>query len=236
MAYFTVTTENILTPLDVYVTGDSREDLMPEAEDIAETIPGRHGEISFGSKLKSRFLELHVVTDDGLTVAQKKQLKRDIANHLNPLNGVKALVFADEPDKTYMVKYAGKISLDDMADCFEFTIPFKMCDPFIISTTEKTLTGSGTIVNDGTVETSFIVEIIGDGTSPSVTVDGENMHYDGTLAAGDVLTIDTGKMTVTANGVNAMAKYNGVFPKLQVGDTVVTAGDNVTIKWHNRWI
>lgn len=86
------------------------------------------------------------------------------------------------------------------------------------------------------METSFIVEIIGDGTSPSVTVDGENMHYDGTLAAGDVLTIDTGKMTVTANGVNAMAKYNGVFPKLQVGDTVVTAGDNVTIKWHNRWI
>jgi phage-related protein len=62
------------------------------------------------------------------------------------------------------------------------------------------------------------------------------MTYTGTLATSDVLIIDTEYMTAKVGTSNALANYNGVFPKLQVGNTAVTADSNVTIKWNNRWI
>jgi len=236
-AYFLIDSFGILHPLDVFVLRDSRQDLLPGTRENTEEIPGRHGEIDFGSEFRPRLLELHVSTQE-FDPGQREQVKRTLAAYLNPLLGVQNLIFADDLDQTYRVKYAGKINLSMHPNWLEFTIPFKASDPFIIATWEKTQTGSGTLTNEGTFETPLVIEIAGPVTDPSVVVGGQTLSYTGSLAAGDKVVIDTEKMTVTFNGVNVLGSYSGGFPKLQPGDTAVTAATSgtTTWKWRDRWI
>lgn len=225
--------ERILQPLGVKVIGDSRYELLPGTRDYTEEIPGRHGEIDFGSELKARILELHcaVESDD---IPSKL---REIAGYLNPCLGEQELTFADEPGKVYHVKYSGKIDLTRYPTWAEFTIPFKMVNPFITSATEKSIQGSGTAVNEGTFETPFIITIQGPATNPTVTVNEFELIYVGTLTSSDIVVIDTEKLTVTLNGNNALANYIGTFPKLQPGNNTVSSnGGTVTFRWYDRWL
>jgi predicted phage tail component-like protein len=237
-AYFVIDSYGILHPLNMTVLWDSRYDLLPGTRDNAEEIPGRHGEIDFGSELGPRTLEIHVASKEEFDPKQREQIKRTLAAYLNPLLGVRTLIFADDIEKTYQVKYAGKIDLNQYVNWMTFTIPFKASDPFIIGTWEKQRAGNGTLTNEGTVETPLVIEITGPVASPSVMIGGEALSYTGTLAEGDKLVIDTDKMTVAFNGVNAIANYSGGFPKLQPGETAVTAAaaGTTTWKWRDRWI
>jgi len=235
-AYFFVTEENELYPMNVLVLGDSRKDLLPGIREFVEKIPGLHGEIDLGTKLEPRLMELHVATGDGLTTTQREQLKRTIAKHLNPVSGTKKLMFEDDLDKTYYVKYAGRIPLNQMPDWFDFTIPFKMSNPYIIETFEQSLTGSGTIVNKGNAEAYFTIEIAGPDTDPSITIGSDELTYTGTIEEGETLTINTETLEVELDGVNALDDFTGDFPILQPGNTTVVAGSNVTIKWRSRWL
>ncbi len=148
---FYINENRILEPLDLVVLRDSRVDLFPRTKERVEEIPGRHGEISFGSKLEPRLLELHVVVKEEFTFAEREVRKREIAQYLNPTMGTKVLVFADEPDKQYFVKYSGIVDIDrQYTSWFEFTIPFKCSDPYIYSklnVKEKLITSSLTTIN-----------------------------------------------------------------------------------------
>ena len=130
MPNFFVDSEKILQPLGLKVLRDSRYEILPGTRENSEEIPGKHGDIDFGTELMPGILELHCVTDDGLTHAQQKQKKRDIAKYLNPLLGYQKLVFADEPEVYYMVKYSGKLDMTPNSQWFDFVLPFKMSDPF----------------------------------------------------------------------------------------------------------
>lgn len=235
-AFFVIDSNNILQPLGVLVTRDSRYELLPATRDRTEEIPGRHGEIDFGTEFKSKMMELHVATDEGYTPLEKAQLQRLFAKYLDPTKGAKTLIFSDDVEKTYMVKYSGKIDLSQYASWFNFVIPFKMSDPFIVGSFEKTLVGSGSLVNDGTFETELVIEINGTATNPSLTIGGETLSYTGTIPSGQSLIINTGLGTAKLNSNNALAGYNGTFPLLAPGSTSVTAGNNVTIRWKDKWI
>lgn len=234
--YFLVTTDQILQPLGVRVLGDSREDLMPEAEDISEEIPGRHKELSFGSKLKARPLELHVATPDGLSPLEKKQFQRKCAMYLNPMAGTKKLIYQDDEGIEYEVKYVGKIPLTGHPSWFDFVIPLKLADPFAYDNDPSILIGSGTLINSGTFETGVIVEIQGPDANPSITIGDEVLAYTGTINSDQTLVIDTEKMTAKIGNQNAMGGYNGDFPMIQPGSVNVTAGSNVTIRLINKWL
>jgi predicted phage tail component-like protein len=237
VATFLISEDNLLRPLGVFITGDSRKEILPAVREYSERIPGRHGDIRFSTKLEPRILELHAVTEDGLTPAEREQLKRTLAGYLNPVAGYSPLIFADDLDKTYMVKYAGKISLEQVADGFEFFIPFKLGKPYITETFTQTLTGSGTITNAGNVEAYLTIEIHGvaSGTT-TIKVGDMVLTYTGDIATGETVVIDTEKWTVEKDGVNVLENYAGGFPKLAVGDTSVTAGSNVIFKWKGRWV
>lgn len=231
---FSVDENGILQPLGVRVLRDSRYELLPATRDYFEEVPGRHGEYDFGCELESRVLEIHCAIE--AIRSEKPNLIRQIASYLNPLQGTQTLTFNDEPNKVYHVRYSGKIDITHFLDGMEFTIPFKMCNPFITSATQKQLTGSGVAVNDGTIETPFVVTIEGEIIDPSITVGGYIMAYTGTIAAGSVLVIDTEKLTVMLDNVNALPGYNGVFPKLQPGENNVTAPLGAVFSWYDRWI
>jgi phage-related protein len=233
--YFFITTDMILQPLGLHVSKINRS-LMPPTRDNTEEIPGRHGEIDFGSEFGSDMMELEVATDDGLTAEELESTKRTLAAKLNPAVGEKDLVLEYENNKNYKVKYSGRIPLDRYPTWMKFVIPFKLVNPFANGVNEKSLTGSGTIVNEGTFETGLVIKIAGAATNPSVTIGGVTVAYTGTIAAGQTLTIDTEAQTAKIGSSNAMAGYNGEFPLLQPGIQNVTAGANVTIRWRDKWL
>lgn len=234
--YFIVTTDSILNPLGVIVLGDSRKELLPSTRDNTEEIPGMHGEFDFGTELKSRLLELHVATPEGLSPLEKEKLRRKIAMYLNPVAGTKKLIFQDDEGVQYEVKYAGRIDPTNHPTWFEFAIPFKMCKPLIGSTEERSLVGSGVIVNEGTFETGLIIEISGPVTNPSLTIGTHTLSYNGAIGSGQKLIVDTFAQTAKIGSTNALDGWNGIFPLLDPGSTVVTAGSNVTIKWTEKYL
>jgi predicted phage tail component-like protein len=126
---FEIDANGILQPLGVTVLRDSRFELLPGTRDYFEEVPGRHGEIDFGAELEARILELHCLIE--VSPADWPAKRREIASYLNPLLGTQTLTFADEPGKVYHVRYAGKIDVTKYPYAREFTIPFRMCDPFI---------------------------------------------------------------------------------------------------------
>lgn len=234
--YFVVDTRGLLAPLGLRVTKDNRGDILPATKENSESIPGSHGEIDFGTELKSKMLELEVTTLDGNTSLEKSQLQRRFAMYLDPTKGEKKLVFSDELEKTYKVKSSGRINPDVYAKWLRFTIPFKMNDPFIYGTLEKSVTGTGVLLNVGTFETGLIVEIEGPVTNPFVNIGEKRLLYSGELLNGQKLIIDTERETAKIGDSNAIASYNGVFPLLYPGQTKVVASDNVVIRWRDKWI
>jgi predicted phage tail component-like protein len=236
-AYFIIDAESIMQPLGVLVVGDSRFDIFPQLKEYTEEIPGKHGEINFGSNLGSRPLELHVASMDGMTPEEKEEFKRLCARYLNPVSGAKPLIFKDDINKTYSVKYAGKIDPTQYADWLEFTIPFKMTGSYIEGSFEKKQIGSGTITNSGNIETGLRIEISGAVTDPTVVIGDDTLSYDGTINAGETLVIDTENMTAELDGENVLHNLTGDLPlMLQPGETAVTADSNVTFIWRERWV
>jgi len=234
--FFIIDENYMLQPLGVRVTGDSREELLPSTRDSTEEVPGMHGEYDFGSEFKGRALELHIVTKDGMTVTEKKSVKRLFAKYLDPTKGYLSLQFADEPDKIYMVKYSGKIDLTNHPTWLKFTIPFKMKEPFMVGTYEKTMVGAGMAINDGNFETGLIFEIKGPAVNPQVSVGSKIFFYEGEVPAGQTLYVDTLNRTVRLNNVNAIDRHNDVFPLLYPGESNIFTSINTTIKWRDKWI
>ena len=72
------------------------------------------------------------------------------------------------------------------------------------------------------------------------TVNGQTFDYDGALAPGDVLVVDTDLATVTKNGSSAIASVNTAakFPRLPVGTAAVSlsaAGFSLAASYRRRW-
>lgn len=233
---FEVDANGVLQPLGVTVLRDSRYELLPGTRDYFEEVPGRHGEVDFGAELKPRVLELHCLIESSPSEWPAK--RREIAGYLNPLLGTQTLTFADEPGKVYHVRYSGKIDITKHPYAREFTIPFRMCDPFVTSSTQNELIGSGTAVNAGNAETPILLIVNGEANSPCVSVGGYSMLYYGTVPAGQSLVVDTEKYTATLNNANALPNYNGVFPVLVEGDNEIVApsGSASIIRWYDKWI
>lgn len=227
--YFHVDESGVVSPLGATLLRDSKSELIPESKDISDTIPGLHGEFSHGSRFEPREFEMHMA----IKCQDKGATKRHLAKALQPaMFEYQPLVFASDPGKAYYVKYTGTMRTIDHVDGLEITVPFTG-EPFAIGA-ENTHVGSGVLHNDGDWETPVVIEVRGD--SPAITVGGETLKYIGALSSADTLIIDTGKMTVTFNGVNALASYEGGFPLLEPGEVEVAAPDNVTFRWRSRWL
>lgn len=234
-----VDSDNILQPLGVKVVGDSRYESPPETEDYTEKVPGQDGEIDFGCDLKPRFLELHCVAE--VDVADRPAALDTYMGYLNPLLGAQGLTFANEPGKVYLVRYSGKIEPIPHPTWFEFVIPFKSFRSYKQGALQKSLTGTGTAVNDGNRATTFTLTITGPVTNPSVTVAGYTISYAGTIDTGKSLIVDTGALTAIYDGVNALPNVTGISPvppKLQPGSNTVTAavGGTTILNWYSRWL
>lgn len=128
-----VNENRILEPLNLVVLKDSRLDLLPSVKSITEEIPGKHGDIFLDSKLRPRILELKVAVSEEFSFEERESKKKKIANYLDPTKGTKVLVFADDQEKQYFVKYSGTIDMTQYPSWLEFMVTFKCSDPYIYS-------------------------------------------------------------------------------------------------------
>ena len=235
--YFFIGSDNILNPLGVLKTRDTREEILPSLKNYTESVPGKHGEYKFKTELKGKILELTVITKKGLTPKEKDDLKKLFAEYLNPLNGERSLTFADDIERQYKVRYSGRINPDEYPSWFKFVIPFKMSSPFIEGSFENVQIGSGTIENKGNVDTHIVIEIGGLAVNPSLTINGELLNYTGTIDAGKTLIIDTKNRTVKIDDINVLDNWCKKFPVLKAETAVnIEAGSNTIVKWRARWL
>lgn len=234
--HFIVDSDNILQPLGIKVAKVS-EGILPFVKDYTEEIPGMHGEYYLKSELKSKIIELEVVTPDGLTPEVKSELKEKFMQYLNPTkNEEKPLTFSDDLEKQYLVRYSGNIDIDNYPSWFKFVIPFKMSSPLIRGSFDNILIGSGTIINEGNTNANMIININGLADNPTIEIDGQTLTYNGTIEYGQTVVIDTEKKTVMMGDINVLNNWCGIFPTLKPGETNVTMNGNISIKWRDSWL
>jgi len=234
--FFFVTLDNILQPLGLHVLKDSKVDLFPQVKAEKEHVPGKDGDYVFTSNIMSRIAELHVASEDGLTPEELDELYRLCERYLDPRVGNRNLVFEENLNKQYRVRYSGYITPKRYASWVDFVIPLKMCDPYIYSKDEKLHSGSGTLTNGGNEKAPIIIQIGGEITDPEITVGEYTLSYSGTIPSGQELIINTQDMTVRLDGGNALKDYTGGMPWIEPGETAVTADSKVTFRWRDRWI
>lgn len=233
----TVKIDGTVDPLGLKLLRGSQMELLAPTRNWVEEIPGIDGDFDFGSELDTGRMELRCVSPSGLSKDDKSALRLDLVLKLDGLRDYDLLVWESDPGKGVYVRLDGRPEIEDHKHMVEVRIPLRY-QPVWVATSEKSRVGSGTLANEGTVEAPMVITIQGPVTNPSVVVGGSTLTYTGSLASGDVLTIDTENMTVKFNGVNALAYYSGGFPRLQSGDTVVAAAaaGTTSITWRDRWI
>lgn len=236
---FYVDGNNVLQPLGAIVTRDTRVELLPRTRDYTESVPLVDGEYDAGTGLDSRILELHCVID--IAPELRDAFKRKLVQYFTPKNGPQPLVFSDDLDKVYYIKYSGQMDSIQYPHALDFTVPLKMSDPYIKSTTVKTHVGNGVITNSGNIECPIIINVTGPTSQPvTITVGDQSITYNATLSDVQTLIIDTDKMTAKVAGGNVLKDINGDFIQLRLGDNDVNitgvSPQNVTIEYTEQWI
>ena len=110
-----------------------------------------------------------------------------------------------------------------------FTLSIQSPQWYWLSTQETSGSNPSTITNDGDVTVRPIINFTGGSggaTVCSVTINGAVATYTGTLALGQVLSINCDKYTATVNGTNVLSSMNDSFftnsPFLIPGSNSVT--------------
>lgn len=226
-----------LHPLGVLVLRQSKIDAFPEVEVATELIPA-DVEVSplLDTDLSERVMELDLLADSSAAGWLVRQ--QELARYLNPPGQRDLfLVFAEQSDRGYWVRVGGETYINPHPTFLRFTLPLRVVRPYAEAVFESQFTGGGTINYPGTLPAPIMVTVQGPAVNPEVIVRSQSMKYVGSLAAGDVLVIDTEKLTVELNGQNALPSFSGAFPWLEPGANAVTVSSGtVTIRWKTRWL
>lgn len=247
--------------LGIVVLMDTNEPVLPSTRDNSVVISGRMGAFDFGGELDTREFSLPcAIIQDNYYDLQK--IVRGLAVHLLDSYGkprILDLIFDEEPDKVYKVRYSGSLDLKKVASLGQFTLPLKCYDvaarsvyntgdeitgnigvlgDSTLSPSDKfsfDVTGKTTVQvnNFGTLVTAPITEITGTFTTLSLTLNGKTFHYNEALTAG-TLVIDHEKYTAANGTYNKLNQTSGDFVELLAGYNDITIDGsnlNCTIKF-----
>lgn len=228
--------------------------ILPSTRDRTVQIPGRAGVYDFGSDIGPRQFNLECA----IKAATRQELfekVRALAAHLIDTDGkprTLELIFDDEPDRYYSVKYSGGVSMERIVSVGRFTLQLMATDPFAYAVNPLSIP-IATDIPDTTITFSIggtataLPKITLRGTNSTgsyqITINGTAFQYSGTLMAQDTLVIDCAKYAVLKNGARDLTHFTGDFPKLLPGentiyyhlntDAVLTA---LTIYVRERWL
>jgi len=212
----------------------------PQLRNSFVTVPGKPGVADFGSDIAERIVTVRCNVYPQFQFSSLVGVLDDLAEWLNPDNGLKQLVLDDMPDRYFTAR------LQDAVDCERlvlsagaFDLKFVCPDPFAYALTDETFdltaTGENTVTrakgNTDSQPVYLLKAVIPPGAATYVTIatNDDELKVIGDLADGETLVIDSGLMTAKVvdstgetlrNGLPLLQELN--FPVLRKGTNTVT--------------
>lgn len=228
--------DGIISPFNIQSSRETGFTLMAETREATEEKESADGDIDFGTELKTNTFILHGIIEFS-SIEERNSIINTLKAQFNECRSPQKIMYECLPDRYTLIRLTEKPDISLFTNHIEIRAEFE-ADPFWYSTEEHSVTGSGVLTNNGTVETPLIIEITGLATDPTVTIGNDTLSYTGSLGAGQTLVIDTEKQTVKIGNVNVIGGFTGKFPKIPPGNTnVIAASSGTTVfKWRDRWI
>lgn len=200
--------------------------LIPSVADNYIDLPGRAGSFLYPGKPLDRYISVECGIQPASRALFRSKLW-EIAAWLYTQDRV-ALVFDDEPGKTYRAKIEGAVDLEQVGTIGKFTLTFR-CDPFAYGAevTETFTADALTLTNSGTYEAypRFSVSFTGSDSELKITSGTNYIRVVDSFVYGDVLSIDCATGAILKNGVRTMNKLDWQYSKLfalAVGSNTLT--------------
>lgn len=251
--------------LGLGVFGKTQRPILSSTVDTIVTVPGMHGAYDFGATMGPRQFELecaffaknHIELQQRVSALAAFLLDGDGRPRTMPI------IFANQPDRQYMVRYSGDLQIDRISGLGTFTLPFTAFDPFAYSTYwsheinvdslivvdsdiyvdtdyEFFINGPQTIptYNTGNQNAQPIIEITGAFSYLSLVVGGVEFIY--SVPMSGTLTLDFQRKTSRIGTQNVLQNTNARFGKLPVGISNIQVGGsglnfNMKIKFRQKY-
>lgn len=164
------------------------------------------------------------------------------------------IVFSNQPDRKYSVRYVGSLNIDRISGLGTFTLPFTAFDPFAYSLTDTgslltwdtdytweddfawgdaytfdfTRAGTVQINNFGRLNVEPLIVVAGSFNTLSLTVGGVEFRYNTPLNG--MLEINYKRKTAKSGNQNVLQNSNAKFGKLPPGTSdLIVGGTNLNI-------
>lgn len=224
-------------------------------------IPGKSGVADFGADFDYREINVSCSIAPKNNFRSLVSLLDDISLWLDPMGGLRQLVFDDVPDRYFMARLYEKVDCEKLLvrSAGSFDLKFFCPDPFAYAVEDEEFTVSSTGTHTvtrakGNIDSHPVYRIKGTVTSGvsnyiTITTNGEELKIvNAVLSAEETLAVDTEKMTAWVEDANGNVLRNGLpylselnFPTLSVGNnTIAVAANNSTftsleIQAKSRW-
>lgn len=198
-----------------------RKPILPEFQDHRETIPGLDGTVLYPQTFESTTIEIDCLLQHA--DRYNKYVENRLLARLFSREEQK-LITSNEPDVFYFGKLSGNFTLDPHKTMSSFTLSFT-CQPFAYSLNKKVMSytkSSGdlfVVTSDGTAYSEFKLTL-----TPQETIENVNIKvgdailiYEGEVAAGKSLVIDTDEFEAYIDDENVSLNLSGEFPVLYPG-------------------
>lgn len=238
--------------------------LAPTVDNVV-TVPYMQGAYDFGATMGPRkfTLECAFIARNHTELQERVSA---LAGFLLDGDGrprTMAIVFANQPDRQYMVRYSGDLQIDRIAGLGMFTLPFTAYDPFAYSTYESqdinvdslivvdsdiyvdteysfpiTSPQTLTVYNYGNQNAQPIIEISGAFSSLSLSVGGVVFTYNVPISG--TLILDFARKTARIGTANVLQNTNAQFGKLPPGTSTIVVGGTglnftMTLKFRQKY-
>ena len=219
--------------------------LLPGTTDRLLSIPGMDGAYDFGRDLQPRTIKVQFVMKHG-TPEDLFSHAREVAAWLN-VGKVKKFIYDYEPDKYYMARPQGTVSLDRLMNKIGIVeVTFIAPDPFAYALEAK-VADTFPAVNAGTAPCpALITATITEQTDTlkimvQETGDFIELNPDSDFGPGDTIALDTAQRTATLNGadiradVTILSTPGLLLPRGEFTLTANPASAEIEIEYRERW-
>ena len=223
------------------------------------SIPGKAGVVDFGCDSAERVILVRCGVMPQKSFAALVEILDNMAQWLDPTDGLQELVLEDVPDRYFMARLSESVDCERLLrTAGAFDLKFVSPDPHAYALTDETFTISTTGTHEvrrikGNTRSEPIYLLRGvisssDSTYISIRTNDSEVRIIGALASGETLVIDTGRVTAKVvnaqgntlrNGLPCMQELN--FPVLRKGaNTVIISMVGATftelrIQAQSRW-
>lgn len=210
-------------------------------------VPGRDGAAVRGSRFAVANVSFTVAAFGSL--AERRAALSTLGGWLD-VDGPRALVLPDTPDRRYMAVPSGALAVERHIDCDTAVLAFDVVEPAAYGSTRSATVPSGgqvTVTVDGTYPTApaiYAASAVRDASSLAwgIRLDGGDfVHIDTGSASARRVDIDCGTRTstITASRTAKLLTLDSDWLSMEPGSHVLKMDEGTgaaTVTWTERWL